>query len=146
MAIAVAVARGTDQRVRPGHMDDILTGGEHQAQLARNLDDEELSEGSDEENTEERAAESEGENSAEIISDLEGEKVKSVHSGKSSNKETRQATGTCSSCLDDAVLLRSKIATDDWDVIGILGKTFDNTETEDGTEHAGSEGETSLET
>lgn len=120
--------------------------GEDKVQLARNVDDEEASEGNSSEETEEGADKGDGEDAAEILLGVVGEQVETVHGGETGDEDTGHTTGTGGGGLDDGVLLGTEAASEERDVGQGLSQHEDEAVTEDGAEHGGGESETSLET
>lgn len=108
-------------------------GGEHEPQLSGSSDDEELAQGSNEEESEERAADRQREDLANISRGCAVHDAETVHGRDTGHEDTSDTSSTGSGCLDDAVLLRTERASENGQVG--LGDHLDDSVTEDGAEH-----------
>ena len=123
--------------------------GEHELELAGDLDNEELAQRGDVEEAEERADKGDGEDGTNVVSgrvSLGHDTVEAVHGRDTGDEDTGDATSARGGSLHDRVLLRTKDTADDGHVSAHLLQELEDTITENGAKHVGAEAETSFET
>jgi len=113
----------------------VLTRREHEIQLSSDIDNEKLSKRHGGEESKHCADNSNGQDAPKVIPGVLAQEPKLVHSGKTGHKNTGHAARAGSGSLDDTVLLRAKVAPENWD--RRLRKQDNNSVAEDGTEHGG---------
>lgn len=119
---------------------------EDKVELASDIDDEELAKRHGGEKAKEGTDKGDCQDTSEVLLGVIGEQVETVHGGEAGDEDTGETTGAGGGGLDDGVLLGTELLADEGDAGETLCQEEDETVAEDGTEHGGGKGETSLET